>query len=82
MGVAVPPTQRELLGALRTNNDAVVDKFMNDVENVTKATVSQVVQKNASITNVTPTEAVNEVGKAIDKTVEKAKASMKTLSIT
>lgn len=45
MNVQVPPTKAEVRGAMRVQNDAIVDSMVSDMENNAKKAVSQVVNK-------------------------------------
>ncbi len=82
MGVEIPATKKEISQALRIQNDAIVDKFVTDLDAATKTTVSQLIQKNATISAVASMAAVEEVGTMIDKTVQKVQSTINTLSVT
>ena len=47
MNVQVPPTKAEVRGAMRVQNDTLIDSMVNDMENNAKSAVSQVVAKNS-----------------------------------
>ena len=82
MGVKVPPTAREVAGALRVQNDSIVDKFVTDMEAAASSAVSQTVAKRGgSIASTGTTEAVAAAADAIDKAVRQGKGAMQTLSV-
>lgn len=82
ISVKVPPTAKEIAGALRVQNDKIVDKFVTDMEAAASTAVSQTVAKHGgAITSTGTTEAVNAAAEAIEKAVTQGKAAMNTLSV-
>lgn len=82
IGVKVPPTAREIAGALRVQNDKIVDKFVTDMETAASSAVTQIAaKKGGSITATGTTEAVQAAAAAMDKAVDQGKAAMRTLSV-
>ena len=67
---------------MRTQNDAIIDRLMNDVDNVVKSTVAQVTTKSAGITSVTPQQAIDEVSESLSTLFTKAVNNITTLSVT
>lgn len=82
MSVKVPPTKAEVKGALRVQNDAVVDAYVNDLESAAKKTASaQIAKKAGSITNTSAAEAVGVTGAVVDKVIDTGKSAMKGLTL-
>lgn len=82
IGVKVPPTAKEIAGALRIQNNAVVDKYVTDMESAAASAVSQTVAKHGgAISSTGTTEAVNAAAAALDKVAKQGKAAMQTLSV-
>lgn len=83
MSVQVPPTKAEVRGAMRVQNDAMIDSMVNDMENTAKKAVTeQANKKGGSITNTTAAEAVAAASEAIDKVVTLQKNALNTLGVT
>lgn len=82
IGVKVPPTAREISGALRVQNDKIVEKYITDMEAAASSAVSQTVAKRGgSITSTGTAEAVNAAAEALERAVRQGKGAMHTLSI-
>lgn len=80
MSVQVPATKAEVRGALRVQNDTIVDSITNDIETASKSAVTQVAaKKGGSITATTAAEAVAAASASLDVVYEKAKNAMKGL---
>lgn len=80
MSVQVPPTRKEVRGALRVQNDNIIDAFTNDIETQTKAAVLTVVNNNSwSITAAQASSAVAAASQTIDAVVTKVANNLKTL---
>jgi hypothetical protein len=47
MNVQVPPTKKEVRGALRVQNDNIIAKMKNDLDQATKTAVLTTVNNNA-----------------------------------
>lgn len=81
MGVRVPPTKREVQGAMRVQTDAVVDKAMNDAENAAKTAVAQHANQRGGISQLGPTMATSVASAAIEDALAKAHAAYSTYAI-
>lgn len=82
IGVKVPPTAREVAGALRVQNDALINKYIGDMETAASSAVTQVAAKRGgSITSTGTSEAVNAASDSIEKAMQQGKAALKTLSL-
>lgn len=80
MTVQVPPTRKEVRGALRVQNDNIVKWFVANIETQTKAAVLTDVNNHAwSITAANTAAAVSAASQAIDATVAKVANNLKTL---
>lgn len=83
MNVKVPPTKAEVRGAMRVQNDAVINGIVWNIETAAKTAVSEAIAKRAgSITATSSTEAIAAASQNLDKVFEKAKATLNTLWIT
>lgn len=83
MSVQVPATKAEVRGALRVQNDTIVDSIANDIETAAKSSVTQVAaKKGGSITSTTAAEAVAAASASLDTVYEKAKNAIKGLVLT
>jgi len=82
MSVQVPATKAEVRGALRVQNDTIVDSITNDIETASKSAVTQVAaKKGGSITATTAAEAVAAASASLDVVYEKAKNAVKGLAL-
>jgi hypothetical protein len=82
MSVQVPATKAEVRGALRVQNDTIVDSITNDIETAAKSSVTQVAaKKGGSITSTTAAEAVAAASASLDQVYEKAKSAVKGLAL-
>lgn len=82
IGVKVPPTAREISGALRVQNDKIVDKFVTDMESAAASAVSQTVARHGgSISSTGTSEAVQAAADAVEKVVKQGKGALNTLSV-
>lgn len=83
MNVKVPPTSKEVRGAMRVQNDAITDQIVNQMENETKTAVTTIVnQKGGSITEAGVAETVAAVSAGLDKKIQQAKATLTSLWVT
>lgn len=82
IGVKVPPTAKEISGALRVQNDKIVEKYAADLEAAASSAVSQqIARRGGSVTSTPTTDAVGAAADALEKTATQSKAGMKTLSV-
>lgn len=80
MNVQVPPTRKEVRGALRVQNDNIIDAFTNDIETQAKNAVLTTVNNTAwSITAAQASSAVSAASEAVDVVVAKVANNLKTL---
>lgn len=80
MNVQVPPTKKEVRGALRVQNDNIIDAFTNDIDTQTKAAVLTTVNNNSwSITAAQASAAVSAASETIDAVLLKVWNNLKTL---
>lgn len=80
MNVQVPPTKKEVRGALRVQNDNIIEWFSNAMNTQTRSAVLTVVNENAwSITAATAASAVSAASQSIDATIAKVANNLKTL---
>jgi len=83
MGVAVPPTKAEVRGAMRVQNDALVESLTKDMETAATTSVTQVAAKRGgSITSTGTSEAVSAASASLDKVIGKNVSSLRTLGVT
>lgn len=83
MNVQVPPTKAEVRGAMRVQNDALIDSMVTDMETTAKTAVTQIAnKKGGSITNTNAAEAIAAASEAIDKVVTGQKNALNTLGVT
>jgi hypothetical protein len=83
MGVKVPPTKKEVRGAMRVQNDAIVNDMTTRMENEAKLATSQLInQRGGSITAVNSTTAGVAAGKAMTNVATKATNQLITYGIT
>jgi SPP1 gp7 family putative phage head morphogenesis protein len=83
MTVVVPGTKSEVRGAMRVQNDALIDGYVNDLETSAKTSVTQVVNKKAGLISETGKgEAVAAAAEGIDKVIKKNLAALETLNTT
>lgn len=82
IGVKVPPTAREIAGALRVQNEKIVEKYVSDLESAASTAVTQqVARRGGSVTSTATADAVAAAAEAVTKTAAQSKAAMKTLSV-
>lgn len=82
MGVKAVATAGEVKGAMRVQNQKLVEALGNDMEAAaSKAVTELAAKKGGSITNTGTAEAVAAASAAIDKAVGAAKGTMQTLSV-
>lgn len=80
MNVQVPPTRKEVRGALRVQNDNIIDAFTNDIETQTKSAVLTTVNNNSwSITAAQASTAIAAASQTIDAVILKVANNLKTL---
>lgn len=80
MNVQVPPTRKEVRGALRVQNDNIIDAFTNDIETQAKNAVLTTVNNTAwSITVAQASSAVSAASEAVDVVIAKVANNLKTL---
>lgn len=80
MNVQVPPTKKEVRGALRVQNDNIIAKMKNDLDQATKTAVLTTVNNNAwSITAASASTAISAANTAIDQTLAKIAGNLNTL---
>jgi len=83
MGVQVPPTAREVSGAIRVQNDAVVAGMISRMELAAKTAITEgIAKKGGSITNTGTAETVAAASENLDKVFTSSKATLNTLGIT
>lgn len=83
MNVKVPPTKSEVRGAMRVQNDALVDDLGNRMQDTAKLTSAEFIQKNGgSISQVGSAAVVAAVAESLDKTVSKARSTLNTVGVT
>lgn len=83
MAVQVPATKAEVRGAMRVQNDAMIEWMVNDMEVTAKKAATQVInKKGGSITTTNSAEAVAAAGESIDKVISGQVNTLKTLGIT
>jgi len=83
MTVMVPPTAREVSGAIRVQNDAVIDGMMSRAEVAAKTAVTGIIsKKGGAISATTSSEAVGAAAEALDKVFVSSLATLNTLGIT
>lgn len=83
MAVQVPATKAEVRGAMRVQNDAMIEGMVNDMEVTAKKAAAQVInKKGGSITTTNSAEAVAAAGESIDKVISGQVNALKTLGIT
>jgi len=83
MSVQVPATKAEVRGAMRVQNDAMIEWMVNDMEVTAKKAATQVINKNGgSITTTSSSEAVAAAWSSIDKVMTGQVNTLKTLGIT
>lgn len=76
----MPPTKKEVRGALRVQNDNIIAKMKNDLDQATKNAVLTTVNNNAgSITAASATSAVSAANEAIDQALSKIAGNLNTL---
>lgn len=80
MGVPVPPTKTEIKGAMRVQNDIVVGRTMNDVDDAVKSAVSEGAAKSGGISNYKSAEAVGAASAVIDAKLTKTLSGLKTVA--
>lgn len=82
MGVKIPPTNAEVRGAMRVQNDTMVEGITDRMETDAKSAVNQTIaKKGGAISAVTPAEAVSAASQTIDTTIQKSKSAMNTLAV-
>lgn len=81
MGVKVPPTKREIQGAMRVQTDAVVAKAASDAETAAKNAVAYNANKAGGITNLQSGTAGVIATQAIDNALTKARNAYHTYAI-
>lgn len=83
MNVAVPSTKAEVKGAMRVQNDAIVWSIINNIETATKTTATWIIAKHWwSVTSTSAAEVVGAVSQTLDKVFDKAKNTVKWLTLT
>lgn len=83
MNVQVPPTKAEVRGAMRVQNDAMIESMVTDMETTAKTAVTQIAnKKGGSITNTNAVEAIAAANEAIDKVIMGQKNTLNTLGVT
>jgi phage gp29-like protein len=81
LGVRVPATSAEVRGAMRVQNDAMVDKFGQDLEHAVQSSVTQLTSKSAGrISDTDVADALESAASAIDDVMADT-ATMRTLSV-
>lgn len=83
MGVKVPPTAREVTGAIRVQNDAVVAGLVAKMETSAKTSATeQIMKKGGSITDTDTALAIAAASESMDKVLTSARSTLQTLGIT
>lgn len=83
MWVQVPPTKTEVRGAMRVQNDALVEDLAWKIESAWKLWAIQVINtKWWSITTTNPNEIIESVSTDIDNILNKVKNKLNTFGIT
>lgn len=82
IGVKVPPTAREIAGALRVQNDKIVEKYVSDLEtSAATAVTQQTARRGGAISSTATTDAVQAASESMAKAAASGKGGMKTLSV-
>jgi len=83
MSVKVPPTKSEVRGAMRVQNDALVDGLTTKMEDAVKTSAAEFIQKSGgSVSQVGSAATVGAAAGVLDKVVKKSKSALNTLGIT
>lgn len=82
MGVKAISTAAEVKGAIRVQNQKLVEAFGNDMEAAASKAVTEIaMKKGGSITSTGTAEAVAAASAAMDKAIGAAKGTMQTLTV-
>lgn len=83
MGIEPPSTAREVQGAMRVQNDAIIDKIAGDMEADVKLTASQSISRHGgSITATGAAEALSSVSTVLDKRIDGAMRTVQAIATT
>ena len=80
MGKKVPWTLKEVKGAMRVQNAAIVENIINDIETSVKLTVAEVITaKGGAISAVWAIETIAAVKEVLDKRIKQAQTALSSL---
>jgi SPP1 gp7 family putative phage head morphogenesis protein len=82
MGVDIPATRAEVRGAMRVQNDAVVEKMANSIEESAKnSAMEEISKRGGKISDTTASVAVSTVNESVSKISKKIVADAETMAI-